>query len=200
MITNRVAMRRRLPAVITLQAVHAAHLPVLAGAWLVVVAGLNKVWRPEPTARAINAVLRSLARRAPVGPGAGHTIAIVTRLLGVIEIVVGIGVLAARAGVWVWALATLYAAFACFVVAALATGAPLRSCGCFGAADPPPSAVHVALDAAVAALAIAAVTDRSLGAPRDSLAAHRGLGAAVSIGIAVLVVLLLRLSRADRSS
>ncbi|MSW93297.1 MAG: hypothetical protein F2812_17075, partial [Actinobacteria bacterium] len=86
---------------------HAAHLPVLAGAWLVVVAGLNKVWRPEPTARAINAVLRSLARRAPVGPGAGHTIAIVTRLLGVIEIVVGIGVLAARAGVWVWALATL---------------------------------------------------------------------------------------------
>lgn len=168
---------------------------MLAGAWLVVVAGLNKVWRPEPTARAITAVLRSFARRAPAGRGTE----VVTRALGLVEIVVGIGVLAVRAGIWVWALAALYAGFACFVVAALATGAPLRSCGCFGSADPPPSAVHVALDAAVAALAIAAVTDRSLGAPRDTLVAHRGLGAAVSVGIAVCVVILFRVGRRNPS-
>jgi hypothetical protein len=180
-------MRRRLPAVATLPAVHAAHLPVLAGAWLVVVAGLNKLWRPEPTARAMRAVLSSFTPRQSVPR-------VTARALGIIELSVGCGVLASHAGAWVWALSVLYALFACFVVAALATGAPLQSCGCFGASDRAPSAIHVALDAAIAAFGIATVTDRSLGAPHDTLVAHRGLGAAVSLGIALAAVLVLRRS------
>jgi hypothetical protein len=178
-------MRRRLPVVATLPAVHAAHLPVLAGAWLVVVAGLNKLWRPDPTTRAVTIVLAPIARQASVGR-------VVARVFGIVEIVVGIGVLASSATAWTWALGALYALFACFVVLALATGAPLQSCGCFGARDRAPSAVHVALDAGVAALGIAVVTDASIGAPHRSFVAHHALGAALSAGIALVVVLTLR--------
>lgn len=188
MITNRVAMRRRLPAVATLPAVHVAHLPVLTGAWLVVVAGLNKVWRPGPTARAVNVVLGSFASRSPVG----H---VATRAFGVLEIAVGTGTLASSAPAWTWALSALYAAFACFVVAALTSGAPLRSCGCFGVTDRPPSAVHVALDAAVAGFGVAVVTDGALGAPHDSLVASHGLGAALSLVLCAAIIFVLRRGR-----
>ncbi len=166
--TNRVAMRRRLPALGTLPAVHAVHLPVLAGAWLLVGSGLYKTWRPAPTVRAVRAVAR------------GRTV----RALGLLELVVGVGVLASPWAVAVWVQSGMYAMFAAFVVLALATGAPRQSCGCFGAADTPPSLIHVALDSTIAGLGVAAVTDNALGSAHSSLVANHGTGALWSLALA----------------
>ena len=172
--TNRVAMRRRLPALGTLPAVHAVHLPVLAGAWLLVGSGLFKTWRPAPTARAVRTVLRG---RAVIDPA-------LARALGLFELVVGVGVLASPWAVAVWVQSGMYAMFAGFVVLALATGAPLQSCGCFGAADTPPSLIHVALDSTIASLGVAAVTDNALGSAHSSLVANHGTGALWSLALA----------------
>ena len=174
MMTNRVAMRGRLPALGTLPAVHAVHLPVLAGAWLLVGAGLYKTWRPAPTARAVRTVLRG---RAVVDPA-------MARGLGLLELVVGVGVLASPWAFAVWAQSGMYAMFAVFVVLALATGAPRQSCGCFGAADTPPSLIHVALDSTIAGLGVAAVTDNALGSAHSSLVANHGTGALWSLALA----------------
>ena len=180
--TNRVAMRRRLPALGTLPAVHAVHLPVLAGAWLLVGSGLYKTWHPAPTARAVRAVLRG---RAVVDPA-------LARALGLLEFVVGASVLASPWAVAVWAQSGMYAMFAAFVVLALATGAPLQSCGCFGAADTPPSLIHVALDSTIASLGVATVTDNGLGSAHSSLVANHGAGALWSLALAGAVFVVLR--------
>ncbi len=170
---------------------HAVHLPVLAGAWLLVGAGLYKTWRPAPTVRAVRAVLRRRAvptvvrRRAVVDPA-------IARALGLLELVVGVGVLASPWVVAVWAQSGLYAMFAAFVVLALATGAPMQSCGCFGAADTPPSLIHVALDTTIAGLGVAAVTDNALGSAHSSLAANHGTGALWSLALAGAVFVVLR--------
>ena len=175
--TNRVAMRRRLPALGTLPAVHAVHLPVLAGAWLLVGSGLYKTWRPAPTVRAVRAVARGRTVRAVAR---GRTV----RALGLLELVVGVGVLASPWAVAVWVQSGMYAMFAAFVVLALATGAPRQSCGCFGAADTPPSLIHVALDSTIAGLGVAAVTDNALGSAHSSLVANHGTGALWSLALA----------------
>ncbi len=175
--TNRVAMRRRLPALGTLPAVHAVHLPVLAGAWLLVGSGLYKTWRPAPTVRAVRAVVRGRTVRAVAR---GRTV----RALGLLELVVGVGVLASPWAVAVWVQSGMYAMFAAFVVLALATGAPRQSCGCFGAADTPPSLIHVALDSTIAGLGVAAVTDNALGSAHSSLVANHGTGALWSLALA----------------
>ena len=189
MMTNRVAMRGRLPALGTLPAVHAVHLPVLAGAWLLVGAGLYKTWRPAPTARAVRTVLRG---RAVVDPA-------MARGLGLLELVVGVGVLASPWAFAVWAQSGMYAMFAVFVVLALATGAPRQSCGCFGAADKPPSLIHVAIDSTIAALGVAAVTDDALGSAHSSLVANHGSGALWSLALAGAAFVVLR-GRAGASS
>ena len=182
MMTNRGAMRGRLPALGTLPAVHAVHLPVLAGAWLLVGAGLYKTWRPAPTARAVRTVLRG---RAVVDPA-------MARGLGLLELVVGVGVLASPWAFAVWAQSGMYAMFAVFVVLALATGAPLQSCGCFGAADKPPSLIHVAIDSTIAGLGVAAVTDDALGSAHSSLVANHGSGALWSLALAGAAFVVLR--------
>lgn len=184
MMTKRVVMRRRLPGVGTLAAVHAVHLPVLAGALLLVVAGLNKIWRPGPTARAVRTLAQALGPRAG-GLARGFPSGAV-RALGAVEVLAGTAVVASPWRGALWASSALYAAFALFVVAALATGAPLRSCGCFGQADAPPHARHVAMDVGIAALGVAAATDRGLGAARDTFTASSGLGAVLSLALAAL--------------
>lgn len=200
MMTNRVAMRGRLPALGTLPAVHAVHLPVLAGAWLLVGAGLYKTWRPAPTARAVRTVLRGRAVRTVLRGRAVRTVArgravadpAMARGLGLLELVVGVGVLASPWAFAVWAQSGMYAMFAVFVVLALATGAPRQSCGCFGAADKPPSLIHVAIDSTIAALGVAAVTDDALGSAHSSLVANHGSGALWSLALAGAAFVVLR--------
>ncbi|MEW6154832.1 MAG: MauE/DoxX family redox-associated membrane protein, partial [Actinomycetota bacterium] len=48
-----------------------------------------------------------------------------------------------------------YAAFAGFVALALARRAPVADCGCFGARQSPPTALHLVLNLAAAAVAAA---------------------------------------------
>lgn len=56
-----------------------------------------------------------------------------------------------------------YLLFAGFVGWALLRGTPLASCGCFGREDTPPSALHVVLNMACAAAAVAVVVDPGVG-------------------------------------
>jgi hypothetical protein len=78
------------------------------------------------------------------------------RVLGLGEIALGIGAGVTFARPLLVLLAAAYLAFAVFVTAALGVNTPLQSCGCFGQTDTPPSAVHVGLNLAAAATALAA--------------------------------------------
>lgn len=117
----------------------------LAGPFLVTVAllaagGALKVRRPGDTARALRVM------GLPSSPA-------IVRAGAAVELAVGVG-----AGIWgsrslAAAVALSYLGFAAFVWAALRRGAPLSSCGCFGAQDTPPTYVHVVLDLAAAGVA-----------------------------------------------
>ena len=149
--------------------------PVVVVSALLAIAGGMKVARPAGTAGALRAM------RLPSS-------LVAVRLLGMVEIAIGVG-----AGVTFWPpllvlLAAMYLAFAAFVVAALGAHTPLQSCGCFGTADTPPSAVHVGLDivAAVAALVAAVTETPSL---RTTLADQPGAGVPFTLLVAVCVYL-----------
>jgi len=114
--------------------------PFLAGAALLGLAGLGKLRRPAPTA----AVLRALGL-----PGSD----LLVRAGAAVEIVVAVGAVAFGNRVFAAMVAASYLAFAGFVLAAMRRQVPLRSCGCFGRADTPPSAVHVVVDLAFAGVA-----------------------------------------------
>jgi hypothetical protein len=128
---------------------------------LLALAGAQKVARPTTTVGAL--------REAgwPSSPA-------LVRLLGAAELAAAIvavpGWPAAAA-----AVALLYAGFAVFVAAALHRHTPLRSCGCLGGDDVPPTAIHLTVDAtATVVAAIVAVrgldvleiaTERAAGVP-----------------------------------
>src|SRR5262249_17802696 len=116
-----------------------------AAALLLMAAGAAKVADPTRTAGALAAVAgRSVpAGRAP-GPGGARA----GGALGGASRVAGGGVLAALVGLG-------YTAFAALVAAALRSGKPVGTCGCFGRPDPPPRPLHVAVDAAFALAGLA---------------------------------------------
>jgi hypothetical protein len=118
-----------------------------AAALLLLVAGGAKVADPTRTAGA----LAALGWTVP--PAVVRVGAFAEAVLGAAGVVVG--------GVPVAALVALsYACFAGFVALALRSGTPVGTCGCFGRADTPPRAGHVAANLALAAGAtFAAVTD-----------------------------------------
>ncbi|HVR77971.1 MAG TPA: MauE/DoxX family redox-associated membrane protein [Acidimicrobiia bacterium] len=99
--------------------------------------GIVKLIDPDPTTGAMSTV----------GLPASNTL---SRLLGIVEIVVAVIALAAG-GLAVIAAAGLYAAFAVFTVAALRLELPIQSCGCFGRDDTPPTILHVAYNSGAAA-------------------------------------------------
>ena len=160
-------------------------VPVLIGAWLLLGSGAAKLVRPTSTVRALRIVARALRRSVEVRSNA-------VRLLGVIELLVGLAVLTSSWSGGSWAESALYGGFTVFVLAALATGAPLQSCGCFGSSDTAPSLLHVALNSAIAASALGAATDTRGGTPHRTLLAHHGLGALISLVCAIGIVTLLR--------
>jgi hypothetical protein len=127
------------------------------------------------------------------------------RLLGLGEVVVG-----AAAGITfsrplLVLVAAAYLAFAAFVTAALATDAPIQSCGCLGQTDTPPSVVHVALNLALAGTVFTAALTRtpSLG---DTLADQPWYGGpfmllvAICVYLCVLVTTVLPMSFTRRAS
>jgi hypothetical protein len=122
--------------------------PFLAGALLLVVAGVGKALDPGPTARAAGSAGLPFQATLPM-----------VRLLGAGEVVVG-GLALLVGGVVPAVLVSLsYAAFAVFVARGLMRG-DLESCGCFSGDDAPPSVLHVVVNLflALAALHVAVVS------------------------------------------
>src|SRR4051812_10747982 len=117
--------------------------PVVVVAALLALAGGLKVVRPAPTAGALRAM--RLPAAVPL-----------VRVLGVGEVALGVSAGIPFARPLLVLLAAAYLAFAAFVMAALGANTPLQSCGCFGEADTPPSAVHVGLNLAAAVAALTA--------------------------------------------
>jgi uncharacterized membrane protein YphA (DoxX/SURF4 family) len=149
------------------------HVPLTAAAALLVLSGPGKVRRPDGTARA----LRQTGLPAPRAA---------VRALGVVETVVGVGVIVAGDR-WILpaGLAALYAGFAMFVLLAVWRRAPLTSCGCFGAAGVSPTPVHAGVDAGLATIGVLAAVD-PLPAPLDVLRDGGSDAAVLVVGAAAL--------------
>jgi methylamine utilization protein MauE len=114
-----------------------------AGALVLLAAGAAKVVDPSRTAGALG------VRGWPSGP-------VLVRAGAAAELLVGAGALVVGGPVLASLVALSYLAFALFVASALTSGTPIGSCGCLGRADTPPTALHVVVDAALAAGALAA--------------------------------------------
>jgi uncharacterized membrane protein YphA (DoxX/SURF4 family) len=113
--------------------------PYVVVAALLVVSGVLKVRRPASTAAALTKVgLRPLAPLAP--------------LVGVLEAVVGIGALTVHNRLFPILVGAFYLAFSAFVGLALTADEPVADCGCFGAAETPPTLLHLLLDLCAAAI------------------------------------------------
>ena len=120
--------------------------PLLVATGVLVLAGLSKIQRPSATADA----LRELSIPQPLANA---------RLLGFLEVVLGI--LAIATGHWLFWLGVgvSYAGFTAFVLWALGDSSRIGSCGCFGREDTPATVGHAVFNATAAALAFVAVTN-----------------------------------------
>ncbi len=119
-------------------------LPAWAAAGLLALAGGAKLLDPTMTAGALRVMGLPSAGWLVRAGAAGELV------LGIAAVVVG--------GPALWcAVALSYAAFAVFVLAAMRSGRPIGTCGCFGRVDTRPMPWHIALNGmlAVAALAYA---------------------------------------------
>ena len=155
-------------------------LGVVAG--ILAVGGMAKLRGPEATVPMLHALGL---------PGS----TVLARLLGLIEVAVGVTAFLVGGRVAAAAVAVLFAAFTVAVLR-LSVGGEAVSCGCFGRSSAPPTMVHVVVDAvaalaAAAAAAVAAPGFLSMqpdlpaaGVPQVLLTAL-----AVWLGVAVLTVL-----------
>jgi hypothetical protein len=114
--------------------------PFVIASALIVLGGAFKAIDPADTAYALRAM------------GLPHA-ALLVRVGGAAEVVIGVGALAVGGPVFAALVALSYLAFAGFVALALRSGSPIGSCGCFGKVDTPPSPVHLAIDLIAAAVA-----------------------------------------------
>lgn len=151
----------------------AATAIVLAGAVLLVLAGVPKAARPHDTVRG----LRSAG--LPAAPGA-------VRALAVVEVLVGLGALAGPGRVAALAVAALYAGFTAFVLLALGRGGVVESCGCLGEADTPPTRAHALATGLVAAAGLTLAL-----APTGAWWADGPGAAALLLALAALLTFLL---------
>lgn len=116
--------------------------PFSAAAVLLAVGGAPKVVRPASTAGALASLRLPASLR-------------LVRLLGVAEVAVALGALLTGSRLAAGLLAAAYAGFTVFVVAALARPGLVKSCGCFGRPDTPPTFAHLGVTLAAAAVATA---------------------------------------------
>lgn len=128
---------------ITLAAMVALAGPYFMFATLLVVSGLPKLTNPVSTARALEGI--GLPPRRWLG-----------QAVGVAEIVVGLSAIAIGGRIPAIAVALLYSGFAIFIVVAMRSSS-VKSCGCFGAEDTPPSPLHFFIDIAAAGFAAALI-------------------------------------------
>lgn len=121
---------------------------VWAGALLLAAAGLAKVFRPGPTGKAI---------RGATVPGAAFLGSSgMVRLLGLVEVLVGLTVLGVGGPIPAALLAASYLVLT-VVAVIMIKRAPTTECGCFGASAEPVSRWHIAVNAGYTLVAVAAV-------------------------------------------
>jgi len=119
--------------------------PVAAVVLLLLLAGVQKLIDPSPTAGAL---------RSAGFPSHRNLV----RLLAAVEVLVAAAFFAFGGPLPAIGAAVLYLGFAAFVALALVRNLPVSSCGCLGKVDTPPSAVHVAVNlGAVVVLVIAGI-------------------------------------------
>ena len=153
--------------------------PALVVAALLVVAGAQKVADPTMTVGALRAL------RLPASPVLVRVGSLFELLVGAVAIFVG--------GVLSWTFVAISnLAFAAFVSRAMRSGTPIGTCGCFGREETPPHWTHVALNVALASIAVAVGLTVD-GAPVDDFAAHPG-AAVVLVAMSALAVALLYLA------
>lgn len=120
--------------------------PLHLVALVLVVSGGQKLTTPGPAVQAMrSAGLPRLLPRDHAG-----------RVLGAVEVTVGLSVLAVPEPAAAAALALLYLALAGFVVQLRRRDAS-ASCGCFGSASAPPTIAHVVANLTGAAIGVAAL-------------------------------------------
>jgi hypothetical protein len=121
-------------------------------AGLLLVAGVAKLLRPDPTARALSSA----------GLGGSPLIA---RVLGTVELIVGGACLLRPSPPFAGAMAVAYLAFAGFLSYLIVARVPEASCGCLGRRQVPPSRLHVLLNLVAVVTATLAALDPLPGLP-----------------------------------
>lgn len=155
-------------------------LGVVAG--ILAVGGLAKLRDPEATVPMLQAL------GLPASP-------VLARLLGLVEVAVGVAAFLVGGRVLAVAVAVLFLVFTVAVLR-LRAGGDAVSCGCFGRSSAPPTLIHAVVDAvaAMAAMAAAVIDAPGFVSVRPDLP---GVGVpqllltalAVWLGVAVLTVL-----------
>ena len=145
-------------------------VPYLAGALLLLAAGLSKLVSPDSTVDA--------ARSAglPVGRWS-------VQLLAAVEMVAGVAALLVNSWIAGVAVGLSYVGFAGFLAHGLWRGG-LDSCGCFAGDHAQPSWLHVAVDLAFAGAAFAVAADAGVGSMRAAFDSGHGLTTAVLVVVA----------------
>jgi hypothetical protein len=121
---------------------------VFLAAGLLAWGGVAKVWRPDATVRSLSASGVDLPRPRAI-----------IRVLGLVEVGVGLSCLFALGPAAPAALATLYLAFALYLVRLLVRRVPAATCGCFGQRDTQPSLLHVFVDLVAVGAGVGAAFD-----------------------------------------
>lgn len=159
-------------------------VPVFVASGLLLAGGAQKVLNPEAAAAAIGVV---------VGPVREWPWRGTARIIGILEGAVGAASLASPRPPVVATMALLFLALASFVALVRIRGGAAASCGCLGAEDVPPSALHVAANLLAAGLAAGAVAVHPPGLlavvrARPTLGAPLVLGLATAAWLAALAV------------
>lgn len=141
--------------------------PVLALLALLALAGAQKIADPEATVGALKAA----------GLPGTRT---VVMALGAFELSTGVAGIVIGGRILPFVASGLYAGFALFVINALVRKLPIRSCGCLGASETPPSVIHVVVNVAAAGTLLLAVMS-----PVDVISQMPSLG--VGDGLAFLL-------------
>lgn len=125
---------------------NAAAGPFMIASVLLALGGAFKAASPGDTANALRGV------GLPGSP-------LLVRFGGGLEVAIALAAIATGGRLAAGLVVISYLGFTAFVAVALARGVPIATCGCFGKADTPPSAVHLAVNLGAAAAAIAVVID-----------------------------------------
>jgi hypothetical protein len=119
----------------------------LVAAGLLIVAGSAKALRPDDTARALGDLVRSRGHSAVTQ----RQMRTLVRVGAFVELTLGFLALAFPCPETAGLVALSFALFGCTVAYARWHGGALSSCGCFGRADTPATALHALIDFLLAA-------------------------------------------------